>query len=37
MPSAREFVLTLSCPDTKGIVHAVSGLPLNGRETVVFR
>lgn len=26
MPSAREFVLTLSCPDTKGIVHAVSGL-----------
>ena len=26
MASAREFVLTLSCPDTKGIVHAVSGL-----------
>ncbi|MCW5664793.1 MAG: formyltetrahydrofolate deformylase [Piscinibacter sp.] len=26
MPSAREFVLTLSCRDTKGIVHAVSGL-----------
>ena len=22
----REFVLTLSCRDTKGIVHAVSGL-----------
>ena len=22
----REFVLTLSCPDAKGIVHAVSGL-----------
>jgi formyltetrahydrofolate deformylase len=26
MARAREFVLTLSCPDTKGIVHAVSGL-----------
>jgi formyltetrahydrofolate deformylase len=26
MPSAREFVLTLSCRDTKGIVYAVSGL-----------
>jgi formyltetrahydrofolate deformylase len=26
MPSPREFVLTLSCHDTKGIVHAVSGL-----------
>ena len=26
MPSAQEFVLTLSCPDTKGIVYAVSGL-----------
>jgi formyltetrahydrofolate deformylase len=26
MPSACEFVLTLSCRDTKGIVHAVSGL-----------
>jgi formyltetrahydrofolate deformylase len=26
MPSPREFVLTLSCRDTKGIVHAVSGL-----------
>jgi formyltetrahydrofolate deformylase len=26
MPSTREFVLTLSCRDTKGIVHAVSGL-----------
>ena len=24
--SASEFVLTLSCPDAKGIVHAVSGL-----------
>ena len=24
--SAREFVLTLSCPDAKGIVHTVSGL-----------
>jgi formyltetrahydrofolate deformylase len=26
MPAANEFVLTLSCPDTKGIVFAVSGL-----------
>jgi formyltetrahydrofolate deformylase len=26
MPSAQEFVLTLSCPDAKGIVYAVSGL-----------
>ncbi len=26
MPKSREFVLTLSCPDAKGIVHAVSGL-----------
>jgi formyltetrahydrofolate deformylase len=26
MPSPTEFVLTLSCRDTKGIVHAVSGL-----------
>ena len=23
---ALEFILTLSCPDTKGIVHSVSGL-----------
>ncbi|WP_374256169.1 formyltetrahydrofolate deformylase [Aquabacterium sp.] len=26
MKTSHEFVLTLSCPDTKGIVHAVSGL-----------
>lgn len=26
MNTKREFVLTLSCRDTKGIVHAVSGL-----------
>ena len=26
MRSPNEFVLTLSCPDTKGIVYAVSGL-----------
>ena len=26
MPNPHEFVLTLSCRDTKGIVHAVSGL-----------
>src|SRR3954465_11961055 len=26
MPASNEFVLTLSCPDAKGIVYAVSGL-----------
>ena len=26
MSQAHQFVLTLACPDTKGIVHAVSGL-----------
>ena len=26
MPDPREFILTLSCRDTKGIVYAVSGL-----------
>jgi formyltetrahydrofolate deformylase len=26
MPAVHEFVLTLSCPDAKGIVYAVSGL-----------
>jgi formyltetrahydrofolate deformylase len=26
MPLSREFVLTLACPDAKGIVYAVSGL-----------
>ncbi|MFM2120427.1 MAG: formyltetrahydrofolate deformylase [Pseudomonadota bacterium] len=26
MPSQNEFVLTLSCKDTKGIVHSVAGL-----------
>ena len=26
MPSPPEFILTLSCPDAKGIVYAVSGL-----------
>ncbi len=26
MPAPNEFVLTLSCPDAKGIVYAVSGL-----------
>ena len=26
MPSEHQFVLTLACPDAKGIVHAVSGL-----------
>jgi formyltetrahydrofolate deformylase len=26
MPTPQEFILTLSCPDAKGIVYAVSGL-----------
>jgi formyltetrahydrofolate deformylase len=26
MKGAKEYILTLSCPDTTGIVHAVSGL-----------
>jgi formyltetrahydrofolate deformylase len=26
MPRSEEFILTLSCPDAKGIVYAVSGL-----------
>jgi formyltetrahydrofolate deformylase len=26
MPNSHPFVLTLACPDAKGIVHAVSGL-----------
>jgi formyltetrahydrofolate deformylase len=26
MPRPQEFILTLSCPDAKGIVYAVSGL-----------
>jgi formyltetrahydrofolate deformylase len=26
MAREHEFILTLSCPDTKGVVHAVSGL-----------
>jgi formyltetrahydrofolate deformylase len=26
MPAEREFILTLSCQDAKGIVYAVSGL-----------
>ena len=26
MPRSQEFILTLSCPDAKGIVYAVSGL-----------
>lgn len=28
--NAREFVLTLSCPDTRGIVYAVSGVLYQG-------
>jgi formyltetrahydrofolate deformylase len=30
MPSKNEFILTLSCRDAKGIVHAVSGLLFQG-------
>ena len=26
MKGAKEYILTLSCPDATGIVHAVSGL-----------
>jgi formyltetrahydrofolate deformylase len=26
MPPEHQYILTLACPDTKGIVHAVSGL-----------
>jgi formyltetrahydrofolate deformylase len=29
-PASREFVLTLSCRDTKGIVYAVSGILFQG-------
>jgi formyltetrahydrofolate deformylase len=31
----REFVLTVSCPDRRGIVHAVSGVMLDLRMTIV--
>lgn len=31
----REFVLTLSCPDRRGIVHAVTGMVLQHDLTVV--
>jgi formyltetrahydrofolate hydrolase len=26
MTQAHQFVLTMTCPDAKGIVHAISGL-----------
>ncbi|MEO6030529.1 MAG: formyltetrahydrofolate deformylase [Burkholderiaceae bacterium] len=35
MANASEFVLTLSCRDTKGIVHAVSGLLLEAGCNIV--
>jgi formyltetrahydrofolate hydrolase len=41
MARDHEFFLTLSCPPTKGIVHAAAGLPFQaGRnifETLVLR
>ena len=35
MSSPREFVLTLSCRDTQGIVHAVSGLLFEAHCNIV--
>ncbi|MEO8299025.1 MAG: formyltetrahydrofolate deformylase [Burkholderiales bacterium] len=34
-PNTREFVLTLSCRDAKGIVHAVSGLLYQGGCNII--
>lgn len=34
-PAAREFVLTVSCPDTKGIVYAVSGVLFQGGCNII--
>ena len=31
----REFVLTVSCPDRRGIVHAVSGVMLDQSMTIL--
>lgn len=33
--SGREFVLTVSCPDRRGIVHAVSGVMLDLAMTIL--
>ena len=33
--SGREFVLTVSCPDRRGIVHAVSGVMLDLSMTIL--
>jgi len=35
MPSKNEFILTLSCRDAKGIVHAVSGLLFQGGCNII--
>jgi formyltetrahydrofolate deformylase len=35
MVSDRQFVLTLACPDAKGIVHAVSGLLYQGGCNII--
>src|SRR6476661_8424674 len=34
-PPGREFVLTVSCPDQRGIVHAVTGVALELAMTIV--
>jgi len=34
-PVAREFVLTVSCPDAKGIVYAVSGVLFQGGCNII--
>jgi len=34
-PAAREFVLTVSCPDAKGIVYAVSGVLFQGGCNII--
>jgi formyltetrahydrofolate deformylase len=35
MPRDPEFILTLSCRDTTGIVHAVSGLLYQGGCNII--
>ena len=32
--AGREFVLTVSCPDRRGIVHAVTGVMLEQNLTI---
>jgi formyltetrahydrofolate deformylase len=33
--AAREFVLTVACPDAKGIVYAVSGVLFQGGCNII--